>query len=81
VDATRRAFEIGQVEELLVPAEPAAIRAKAGPAEAGGRSSAERTGDELVVLARQTSARVRVIEDAALLEPIGGVGAFLRFKV
>jgi peptide chain release factor subunit 1 len=81
VDATRRAFEIGQVDELFVPADPAAIRTKAGPAEPGGRSSAERTGDELVMLARQTSARVRVIEDAALLEPIGGVGAFLRFKV
>jgi len=28
-----------------------------------------------------TSATVRFIEDASLLEPIGGVGAFLRFKL
>ena len=37
--------------------------------------------DELVTRAEQTGARVRFIEDAALLEPVGGVGALLRFRL
>jgi len=37
--------------------------------------------DELVSRAQQQSARIRFIEDAALLEEIGGVGALLRFKI
>jgi peptide subunit release factor 1 (eRF1) len=69
LQAVRRAFELGQVDELLVPATAEAM--------AGG----ERSGEELVTLARQTSARVRFIEDQSLLAPVGGVGAFLRFKV
>jgi peptide subunit release factor 1 (eRF1) len=36
---------------------------------------------ELIKLAQQTSARVRFIEDASLLEEVGGVGALLRFRV
>ena len=36
---------------------------------------------ELIKLAQQTSARVRFIEDASLLEQVGGVGALLRFRV
>ena len=63
VEATRRAFELGQVDELLIAAAPAD----------------EKTADELVLKARQTSAKLRIIEDATLLEPVGGVGAFLRF--
>lgn len=66
-EATRRAFQLGQVEELLLPATPDAL----------GEGAAE----QLVALARQTSARVRIIEDASLLAPLGGVGAFLRFKL
>jgi len=30
---------------------------------------------------RRTDAGIRFIEDAALLDSVGGVGAFLRFKV
>jgi len=41
----------------------------------------QRLADELVRLARQTDASVRFIEDAALLDPLGGVGAFLRFRL
>ena len=37
--------------------------------------------DELVVKASQTAAKIRFVEDAALLAAVGGVGAFLRFKV
>jgi peptide subunit release factor 1 (eRF1) len=37
--------------------------------------------DELVTKARQTSATVRFIEDASLLADVGGVAAFLRYRV
>jgi peptide subunit release factor 1 (eRF1) len=61
----RRAFELGQVDELVLAASPE-------PSE---------EADELIRQAHNTSATVRFIEDAALLAPIGGVGAFLRFKL
>ena len=64
-DETKAALEMGQVDELLVSA---AIR--------GGEDWA----DELVVLAKQTDARVRFIEDPALLQPVEDVGAFLRYR-
>jgi peptide chain release factor subunit 1 len=63
---TRKAFEMGQVDELLLP----------GNADRIGREAA----DELVAKASQTSATVRIIENASLLAPLGGVGAFLRFR-
>src|SRR3954462_7644229 len=65
VENVRKAFELGQVDELMMTA-----NAEAGEAD-----------QELVRLASQTSAPVRFIEDAALLESVGGVGAFLRFKL
>jgi peptide chain release factor subunit 1 len=37
--------------------------------------------DDLVTRARQTSARITFIEDPALLEEIGGCGAFLRYRI
>ena len=53
------------------------------PSAAGEPARAEigtvRLADELVTKAHQTAARVCFIEDATLLEPAGGVGAFLRF--
>jgi peptide subunit release factor 1 (eRF1) len=84
LEATRKAFEGGQVEELVVTAVPTALTVK--PAQtsenaAAGTSPEERALGELVLLARNTSARIRFIEDPALLAPIGGVGAFLRFKI
>jgi peptide subunit release factor 1 (eRF1) len=69
VDNTRKAFELGQVDELLIAAAPGIIDGPDG------------TADALVAQAARTSAKVSVIEEASLLEPIGGVGAFLRFKV
>ena len=36
--------------------------------------------DLLVTKAKQTGATVTFIEDGSLLEPIGGVGAFLRWR-
>jgi peptide subunit release factor 1 (eRF1) len=69
VKKVRRAFELGQVDELLIAAAPDVI--------AGG----EGTADELVARAAKTSAKVTVIQEASLLEPVGGVGAFLRFRI
>jgi len=67
VEATIKALERGQVDELVITAKPDNLT--------------EDTADELVVKARQTSATIRFIEDASLLAPIGGVGAFLRYKL
>jgi peptide subunit release factor 1 (eRF1) len=36
---------------------------------------------DLVARARQTSARITFIEDPALLEEVGGCGAFLRYRI
>jgi peptide subunit release factor 1 (eRF1) len=41
----------------------------------------DRSADELIALARQTSAKARFISDGALAAQIRGVGAFLRFAV
>lgn len=65
-EKTRQAFELGQVDELLITGNEAQLGAAA---------------DELVAQARRTSAKVRFIEDPSLLAPYGGVGALLRFKL
>ena len=66
VQAVRKAFEMGQVDELLLTTNEAQLGEAA---------------DELVAQARNTSATVRFIEDASLLAPFDGVGAILRFKL
>jgi peptide subunit release factor 1 (eRF1) len=66
IEATMRALEMRQVEELLIAARPDRVT---GPA------------DELVARAQQNSARIRFIEDDSLLADVGGVGALLRFKI
>ena len=83
LDATRRALEMGQVDELIITADPAAITAPGAgqPAEQPERTAAEGAANELIVKARQTAAKVRFIEKADLLAPIGGVGALLRYTV
>ena len=65
IQATMRALEMRQVEELLIAAKPDRV---SGP-------------DELVAKAQQNSARIRFIEDDTLLADVGGVGALLRFKI
>jgi peptide chain release factor subunit 1 len=74
VDATLRALGHGQVHELLIAADPSALRAR------DGQRGAE-LADELVARARQTDARVTFVEDPALLAEAGGVGGLLRFRV
>ena len=66
IEATMRALEMREVEELLIAAKPNLV---GGPA------------DELVAKAQQNSARIRFIEDDDLLVDVGGVGALLRFKI
>jgi peptide subunit release factor 1 (eRF1) len=67
-EETRNALEMGQVDELLLTGSPPSAES-----DAAGL-------DELVSKARQTAARVRIIEDAALLAPVGGVAAALRYR-
>ncbi|HYO81535.1 MAG TPA: VLRF1 family aeRF1-type release factor, partial [Bryobacteraceae bacterium] len=91
---TLEALANGQVDELLISAsletkhteeEPIdAVLAPEVPDSSGGTESDEPRQvllpDLLVTKARQTDARVTFIEDAALLEPVDGVGAFLRWR-
>jgi peptide subunit release factor 1 (eRF1) len=91
---TLEALTNGQVEELLIsgaledsrpqPEEVQAILAPEIPDSEGGTKSEEprqaSLPDLLVTKAKQTGATVTFIEDAALLESIGGVAAFLRWR-
>jgi peptide subunit release factor 1 (eRF1) len=85
-----------QVEELLITATPALLRSAARlPVElrmgsvdidtSAANDNADpqqlQFADELVSRAQQQSARIRFIEDPALLAEVGGVGALLRFKI
>jgi peptide subunit release factor 1 (eRF1) len=92
VDDTRLALERGQVDELVIATVPEVLDTNvlndSATTETGQRpagspegTSEERLANELVMKARQTSAKIRFIEEAALLEAVGGVGAFLRFKL
>jgi peptide subunit release factor 1 (eRF1) len=91
---TLEALANGQVEELLIsgaleeshpqPEEVEAVLAPEIPdAEGGTEGEKPRQAslpDLLVTKAKQTGATVTFIEDAALLESTGGVGAFLRWR-
>jgi len=85
VERVQRALELGQVDELVITAQATALEASgespSGDKPAAERSFSERIADELVSKARQTGASLRFIEDPSLLQPYGGVGAFLRFLV
>jgi peptide chain release factor subunit 1 len=79
--ATKRALEAGQVDELILTSVPETIDAGTGAQSIGAARDAERAADDLVALARRTGAGIRFVQDPALLQPAGGVGAFLRFKM
>jgi peptide chain release factor subunit 1 len=84
VEPTLRALELGQVDELVITASTDTIDAGSGgkePTNNGELSAEEQAADDLVTKARQTAAKIRFIEDPALLAAVGGVGAFLRFKI
>jgi peptide chain release factor subunit 1 len=94
-EATLRALQMGQVDELLISGNPLVLKPvqrlpdDAAPAlvatdtSAAGGPDVERLhlSDELVTRAQQTGARVRIIEDPALLKAHGGVSALLRFRL
>lgn len=67
----RKALENGQVEELVM---------SRAFGESGGNGAETSAADDLTSRAIATSARVRFVEDPALLEEVGGVVASLRFK-
>jgi peptide subunit release factor 1 (eRF1) len=94
LEETLEALANGQVDELLISGkleeshpeteQVTAILAPEIPDSDGGTNSDEprqaSVPDLLVTKAKQTGATVTFIEDPALLEPIGGVGAFLRWR-
>jgi peptide subunit release factor 1 (eRF1) len=94
-EATLSAFERGQVDELIITGSVDTLKpVQKLPEDAGAEMTAETSATqggidearlklaaELVKRAQQTSARIRFIEDASLLESVGGVGALLRFRV
>ena len=90
--ATMTALQQGQVDELLMVASPTALTAVQSLPDAApvvAETSAPNVPDdrqlqlahELVTGAHATGARVRIIEDPALLEEHGGVAASLRFRI
>ena len=95
-EATLSAFQLGQVDELIITGSPETLKpVQKMPEDAApgavhvdtsnpnGPVDAARLklSDELVTRAQQTAARIRFIEDPTLLADIGGVGALLRFRI
>ena len=94
-EATMRALQMGQVDELLIAAAPDVLKPvqkmpdDAAPepvatdttAPAAATDQQLQLSQELVARAQQTGARVRIIEDAEVLRDHGGVGAILRFRI
>jgi peptide chain release factor subunit 1 len=90
VAETLTASSNGQVEEMLITASAADLEYDETEVETvlnayGSRVKTidQRTvADELIRRATElSSARVTFIEDASLLEPVGGVGAFIRYRI
>jgi hypothetical protein len=73
VRGTRVALEEGRVDELVIAAWPDVLT--------GDPDDAAQLADTLVTTARRTAAQVTFIEDSARLRAIGGVGAFLRYRM
>jgi len=94
-EATLRAFELGQVEELIITGSVDSLRPVQKLPEASAADMTADTSDpngnidqqrlnlsaELIKRAQQTAARIRFIEDPGLLADVGGVGALLRFRI
>jgi peptide subunit release factor 1 (eRF1) len=94
-EATLRALELGQVDELLITTRPQDLKSvQSLPEDAAPEPVVVETtstvesesrqihlSDELVTRAHQTASSVRMIEDPELLKPFGGVAARLRFRV
>jgi peptide chain release factor subunit 1 len=90
-DATLYALTARQVEELIIAARPDVLVVPPSFGTESNRMAVDSTAPqtdarrlelagELVARAQQNAARIRFIEDSALLETVGGVGAILRFR-
>jgi peptide subunit release factor 1 (eRF1) len=95
-EATLSAFQLGQVDELIITGSPDTLKpvqklpedaapgdvqvVTSNPGDAGNDRQVK-LSDELITRAQQTGARIRFIEDASLLAEVGGVGALLRFRI
>jgi peptide subunit release factor 1 (eRF1) len=79
VRRTRAALEAGQVDALVISADPALVTENPGADADRPRERGLKLAEELVMRARQTSAAVTFVEDGSLLADVGGVGAFLRY--
>lgn len=84
----RAALTLGQVDRLLLPStakQPYADSASADVSAAVRKTHPphlnESTIEELILMARRTDAAITFIEQAELLDPAGGVAAFLRFRL
>ncbi len=71
-DSATVAVNEGSVPEVV---------AQASPAPGDSRPQGAELADTLVRLAEQTDAAVKLIEDAGLLEAVGGVAAALRYRL
>jgi peptide subunit release factor 1 (eRF1) len=95
-EATLSAFQLGQVDELIITGSPDTLKSvqelpeDAAPGDVQvitsnpGVAADEgqlKLSDELITRAQQTAAHIRFIEDASLLADVGGVGALLRFRI
>ena len=94
-EATLSAFQLGQVEELIITGSVDTLKpVQKLPDDAARDMTAETSAPqgtvdeerlklsaELIKRAQQTAARIRFIEDASLLQEVGGVGALLRFRI
>ncbi len=94
-EATLSGFQLGQVDELIITGSVDSLKPvqklpeDATPDMQADTSAPEGAVDEarlklsaeLIKRAQQTSARIRFIEDPALLAGVGGVGALLRFRI
>jgi peptide chain release factor subunit 1 len=80
---TLRALNNGQVDELILSASRASIDGDESNVQDSGEGAQSplMLADTLVTCARQTAAKVTFVEDPALLEPVGGVGALLRYRL
>jgi peptide subunit release factor 1 (eRF1) len=73
----------GQVDELLISGALEETAAEIPETEGEARSEEPRQAslsDQLMTKARHTGATVTFIEDTRLLESVGGVAAFLRWR-
>jgi peptide subunit release factor 1 (eRF1) len=90
-EATLYALTAGQVEELIISARPEVLGLPESRSSDSNGLAVDSTAPqadakrlelagELVARGQQSAARIRFIEDSALLGSVGGVGAILRFR-